>query len=79
MKALSKQLQVTKGHPEAERISKESPPYTLHRDTRLTVHNEVGAQTVPDHKGHLKSGPLRPSTLAQLTERWLKTYFTYKF
>lgn len=35
MKPLSQQLQVTKGHPEAERISKESPLRTLHGDTDL--------------------------------------------
>lgn len=56
MKPLSKQLQVTKGHPEAGHISKESPPYTLHRDTGL-LYTDIGVQAVPDHKGHLKSGP----------------------
>lgn len=48
MKPLSKQLQITKGHPETEHISKYSI-YTS-QEHRFTLHAEVFGQTVSDQQ-----------------------------
>lgn len=67
MKPLSKQLQITKGHPETEHISKYSI-YTS-QEHRFALHAEGFGQTVSDHKEHPGSGLLRPNTLISSANR----------
>lgn len=78
MKPLSKQLQITKGRTEVECTSNKSILYTIHRNTNLPYIMKFVWRPYKITE-YLKSGPQRPNTLAQLTEQWLKIYFTYKF